>query len=274
MFPEYLSITEMARQRDVSTETLRHYDRIGLLKPDYVNEHGMRFYSTPNCEKLQTIKELKQIGMKLSEIQQYFQNRTFSTSYELIEMQNQILKQKISELKAIQKQVQQKRAYMRTITPDSYNTEIFFKEFPDRYYISSHQNVHTDTEISSHAMRLENFVYKTEKYSPLYATTRYGALIPVNDLTAQSTERELIIFIDPKKASQIEHCEKIPSGTFCCARGTGHFSGQDDTIKNIIDYVKQQNLTPRSSYMIENVIVDHSITDVMEERLFEFQLRI
>ena len=28
---EYLSITEMAKLRNVTTETLRHYDRIGLI---------------------------------------------------------------------------------------------------------------------------------------------------------------------------------------------------------------------------------------------------
>ena len=39
-----ISITEMAKLRNISTETLRHYDRIGLLKPVYVDpKTGYRF---------------------------------------------------------------------------------------------------------------------------------------------------------------------------------------------------------------------------------------
>lgn len=36
---QYLSITEMARRRSITTETLRYYDRIGLLKPDYLDSN-------------------------------------------------------------------------------------------------------------------------------------------------------------------------------------------------------------------------------------------
>ena len=33
----YLNITQLAGLRNATTETLRHYDRIGLLKPAYVD---------------------------------------------------------------------------------------------------------------------------------------------------------------------------------------------------------------------------------------------
>ena len=43
---ELLSISEMARLRKVTTETLRHYDRIGLFTPSYISpDTGYRYYS-------------------------------------------------------------------------------------------------------------------------------------------------------------------------------------------------------------------------------------
>lgn len=54
-----LSITEIAKYRNIPTERLRYYDKIGLLRPDYVDKlTGRRFYSAQQCEKLGTIKEL------------------------------------------------------------------------------------------------------------------------------------------------------------------------------------------------------------------------
>lgn len=50
-----LSITEIAKYRNIPTERLRYYDKIGLLRPDYVDKlTGRRFYSAQQCEKLGT----------------------------------------------------------------------------------------------------------------------------------------------------------------------------------------------------------------------------
>lgn len=55
-----ISITELARIRGVMTETLRFYDRKGILKPSYVDpSNGRRYYSIVDCERLGTICELQ-----------------------------------------------------------------------------------------------------------------------------------------------------------------------------------------------------------------------
>lgn len=35
---KYFSIGEMSKLYNISIETLRHYDRIGILKPEYINK--------------------------------------------------------------------------------------------------------------------------------------------------------------------------------------------------------------------------------------------
>ena len=39
-----LSITELAKLKKITSETLRHYDRIGLLKPDHIKRTPVLFY--------------------------------------------------------------------------------------------------------------------------------------------------------------------------------------------------------------------------------------
>ncbi|WP_349948617.1 MerR family DNA-binding transcriptional regulator [Lacrimispora sp. BS-2] len=41
----YLTTSEFAKACGVSKYTLFHYDNIGILKPEYVNDKGYRFYS-------------------------------------------------------------------------------------------------------------------------------------------------------------------------------------------------------------------------------------
>ncbi len=53
----------------VSTRLLRHYDRIGLFRPDHVDpQNGYRYYSVRQLEDLNRILALRDLGLNLGEI--------------------------------------------------------------------------------------------------------------------------------------------------------------------------------------------------------------
>lgn len=55
----------------ISAKTLRHYDEIGLLKPEFVDaESGYRYYTGSQLPQLHQILALKQLGLTLEEIRQ------------------------------------------------------------------------------------------------------------------------------------------------------------------------------------------------------------
>lgn len=63
------SIGEASRICHVSTKTLRFYDKIGVVTPDYVsNENGYRYYSDVTLLKIPVIKYYKQMGFKMEEM--------------------------------------------------------------------------------------------------------------------------------------------------------------------------------------------------------------
>jgi two-component system chemotaxis response regulator CheY len=63
------SIGTLSRIVGISTDTLRYYDEIGLLKPAYVSgETGYRYYLDDQAATLVRIMELKRYGFSLGEI--------------------------------------------------------------------------------------------------------------------------------------------------------------------------------------------------------------
>lgn len=55
----------------VTTKTLRHYDEIDLLKPEYVDRvTGYRYYTSNQLPKMHQILTLKQIGLSLGDIKE------------------------------------------------------------------------------------------------------------------------------------------------------------------------------------------------------------
>ena len=67
----YLTTGEFAKLCQVKKQTLFHYDDIGLLRPEIVDDNGYRFYSIQQYETFIVISSLKEVGMTLNQIGQY-----------------------------------------------------------------------------------------------------------------------------------------------------------------------------------------------------------
>ena len=64
-----MNIGELCAMTNVSIRTLRHYDRIGLLKPSHVTEAGYRQYDEAALERLHTIRLFRELEFSLADIQ-------------------------------------------------------------------------------------------------------------------------------------------------------------------------------------------------------------
>ncbi len=62
------SIQEVSRLAGTTSRTLRHYDRIGLLRPASVDHAGMRWYDGDGLRRLQRILLLRDLGLGLAAI--------------------------------------------------------------------------------------------------------------------------------------------------------------------------------------------------------------
>ena len=62
---------EFARLCRTTKETLRHYDRIGLLSPAIRAQNGYRFYSVAQFADFSLISALQSTGLSLAEIQMF-----------------------------------------------------------------------------------------------------------------------------------------------------------------------------------------------------------
>ncbi len=63
-----LSIGEFSRLSRVSPRMLRHYDAIGLLRPEAVGENGYRYYRQEQLKDLIAIRRWREYGFSLVEI--------------------------------------------------------------------------------------------------------------------------------------------------------------------------------------------------------------
>lgn len=100
------SIGEVSKLFHISVSSLRHYENVGLLHPEYTSpDTGYRYYGTEQFEVLNTIRYLRALDMPLAEIEDFLKNKDISSIEEKLMQQKKIVLEKQQELKRVEQKI-------------------------------------------------------------------------------------------------------------------------------------------------------------------------
>ncbi|MGW8444119.1 MerR family transcriptional regulator [Paenibacillus sp. S33] len=123
------SISQAAELTGLTEDTIRYYERIGLLPYAERKANGHRFYSRDQILGIIFLTRLKATGMTLEEMKHYRElseqgNITLPDRYSLLEKHNQKIQQEISRLMETQKIIEYKLNHYRDLStnPDLSDT--------------------------------------------------------------------------------------------------------------------------------------------------------
>lgn len=102
---------ELAKKTDVPIFTIRHYTKIGLLKPLKNQQNGYKMYQVSDSTRLKFIIAAKNLGFTLHEISEILDKANHGTSpcpmvREIVQIRLEENKRKIRELKNLQKKME------------------------------------------------------------------------------------------------------------------------------------------------------------------------
>lgn len=87
-----LGIGQFSKTCQVSVKALRHYDKIGLVRPRFVDERtGYRYYDETQIPTMLLISRLKRYGFSLSEIKLFLENDDQAQSIRRLRAQKTVL---------------------------------------------------------------------------------------------------------------------------------------------------------------------------------------
>lgn len=99
-------IGDIAKLFHLSVGILRHYEKQGLLQPEYIDpETGYRYYSTRQFESLNTIRYLRVLDTPLDQIAEFLKNRDINHIQELLRQQKETVIRKRKELETIERKI-------------------------------------------------------------------------------------------------------------------------------------------------------------------------
>lgn len=106
-----MTASDLARRTNVPIYTVRHYTRIGLLKPSRDLRNGYRLYKSSDRDRLKFIAAAKQLGFTLSEIEDILKHAALDESpcpmvRDIVEKRVDENRVKIRELQLLQKRLE------------------------------------------------------------------------------------------------------------------------------------------------------------------------
>ena len=111
-----MTISEVSKQYDISTTTLRYYERIGLIPTVPWDRGGKRDYDENACQWVELIKWFRSAGVQIEALVEYVElnqqgDETWDQRRALLVHQRELLQERIAEMRQSLEKLNHKIAY-------------------------------------------------------------------------------------------------------------------------------------------------------------------
>ncbi len=98
-----MKIAEVSEHYGISTDTLRYYERVGLIPPVTRNGSGIRDYNDLDIRRVEFIKCMRSAGLPIEVLIEYMElvqrgDSTIETRREILQEQRDLLAARIEEM--------------------------------------------------------------------------------------------------------------------------------------------------------------------------------
>lgn len=225
------STGEFAEKFNIKKDTLFYYDRIDLFHPAIVKENGYRYYTSSQIETFWTILSLREIGVSIKTLQEYFNSPSAKQLNIISNNQLKTVEAEIAKLQSI------KHLLLRIskATKEIMNTELeqlIIQPLPDEWLIYSEKNtIDIDTSNEQWLKFFDSFVYENGIARAAYV----GSVISQKDIENQHYGRvERLFSISSNKTG-----EKRSGGLFAVFYHKGNYESIPTIYPHILSKIKE-----------------------------------
>ena len=264
-------IGDIAKLLHLSVGTLRHYEKQGLLMPEYIDpETGYRYYSTRQFESLNTIRYLRVLDTPLEQIADFLKNRDTHHIQELLRQQKETVIRKRKELETIERKIDHRLRQIEDAVSSELDV-IRFVTYPTRRitWIRNPLSIGSYLDLEVPIRQLEG-----KQKDALVFLGKIGVGISRENLIAQSYQKYDLVFmlLDPEDEFEGD-VEKLPTETCVTLRFCGSHADAPAQYQKLAAFIDDHNLKI-AGFSKEITMIDYGITNDTHKFVTEIQIPI
>ena len=242
---KYFSIGEAARAVHTTSETLRHYDRIGLVQPSKKDEWtNYRYYTEPDIVRLNTVRALQLMDLSLREIKKVLEYDDLEKIVDFLGQAEKKADEKITALQYSKSKIRLAKAdYEQKLQGQQKFNRTFLTEYPERVVLLS------DTLEEPTLDNLWNYLsHFYDKVTPALKDQ-----FAFEDMAGIYTENGLSrLFAVCIRYVHIDGLKVLPKGKYLCANCTEE--NREQTLRALI-HIDQTKYGVDPAFTVQLIVV-------------------
>lgn len=263
-----LKIGDVARLNQVSIDTLRYYDKIGLFPADWVDDNGYRYYWPKNMVNLDLILWLRMDGVGLAQIKEMLKDQSLQYTHAMLtEMEKEI----VEKIRKLQQQLQLCRIYSghMQLAQDYQESAAYFLSFSKRWCTLTEMSVAPEDKDAYELAMKTLFAQFDDKF--YYYNSFFGGVFHDKGEAGYDARLYPAVyhFVD------LEHVnsQEIDAGIYAILPVYGYFDMVYEKIPELLGFVRQNQYHPCGDcYVIKIWEKSEQHEDDME--IMELQVRV
>ena len=274
-----LMIGKVANLYGITVQTLRHYDKIGLFRPEVINpETGYRYYSLEQLRQLEYILFLRRLGFSLQEIEEAMTSfREGGDILSVLEKRGALLERQIAELQELKARISALTGLRREESQEELPCNaVGIRYMGQPRHLRFHRIEPLAVSDPEFALKLLDERKNLLGGIPtIQAEYSMGALVDVADYRDSGCLRYCGIMLDPGfyGSLPIPGMEAVPAGYFATIRFRRCETRPEDAYDRLIGFIEQHSFAHAGRILELNLDPSFSSISRLGE-LTELQLRL
>ncbi|WP_283610706.1 MerR family transcriptional regulator [Faecalispora anaeroviscerum] len=247
---EFYKISEIAKLYGIGADSLRYYEKIGVLRPRRA-KNGYRMYGLKDIYKLSILRDLRRLNFSVPQIREYLEHQSIDHTLTMLEEERQLLHRQLQELKGREQSLQKRICSLteaQRISPGVFEV----KEFPARPCLRLNEYITRDEEMDfaikklhqTHESRIQDF-----------GNQAIGAQVSREDLKKglENVFRSVFFLLPP---GDQEADFTLPAGPYLTYCYRGEYTQSPGKIREALHHAEAKHLRvtgdPFELYLIDN----------------------
>lgn len=274
---DYYKINEISKLYSIGKDSLRYYERIGILNPKR-DVNGYRMYGFSDISRLNVINELKNLGFEIRRIKELLSERSVEATLNMLDMEIKEINSKINELEILKKKLLLRRINIENEYSESSFGNICEVDFPERKCIQLSDRIMRDEEVDFMIKKLQE---KHSKNLYILGNSMIGATVDFDFIPGKqymdddfensakfSMYDSVFCIVNDENYDFI-----IPEGRYISVKYRGNYNQTNYYIMKAVNYAMEKGLKLISN-PLEIYHIDVHETEIIDEFITEIQIQV
>lgn len=247
---EYYKINEISKLYGIGIDSLRYYERLGILKPRR-DTNGYRLYSLKEFYKLSIIRDLRALDFSMQQIKGYLDGQCVQNTLQLLREEQRYLTEQQKKLKERKRGIEARIKALKAASRAE-EGEITLKTLPARPCVRVNEHITRDEEMD---FVIKKIHARHESRLLDFGSQPMGAFLSLSDVEKglENVYYSVFLLLD-EKAGDADFI--LPQGMYASMLYRGAYAQNLERIRHMLAFLKERGYEaagdPFEFYEVDN----------------------